>query len=183
MKVKTAVLVIDMINDFVTGKLGSERARKIVPDVKKLVGSARSKGLPVIYVCDSHIPGVDAELSLWGDHAIAGTKGAEIVPELEPRDGGYVLRKRRYSAFFATDLDILLRELDIKRLVLSGLVTDICIQHTAADAFFRGYKVVVLEDCVDATSEEDNQVALEYMKKVYGAKVEKLDGFLRSLEG
>jgi nicotinamidase-related amidase len=181
--VKAAVLVIDMINDFVTGKLGSGRARKIVPAVKKLVESARSKGLPIIYVCDSHIPGVDTELSLWGSHAVAGTKGAEIVPELEPRDGDYVLKKRRYSAFFATDLDILLRELDIGRLVLSGLVTDICIQHTAADAFFRGYKVVVVGDCVDAVSEEDNRAALEYMKKVYGAKVEKLGGFLRSLEG
>ncbi len=180
---KTAVLVIDMINDFVTGKLGSERAQRIVPAVKKLIEFARSKGIPVIYVCDSHISGIDIEFSLWGSHAVAGTEGAEIVPELEPKDGDYVLKKRRYSAFFGTDLDILLRELGVDRLVLSGLVTDICIQHTAADAFFRGYKIVVIKDCVNAVSEEANRAALEYMKKVYDAKIEGLGKFLESPEG
>lgn len=180
---KTAVLVIDMINDFVTGRLGSERAQKIVPAVKKLVEFARSKGIPVIYACDSHIPGINLEFSLWGSHAVAGTKGSEIVSELEPKDGDHVLRKRRYSAFFGTDLDILLRELNVDRLVLSGLVTDICIQHTAADAFFRGYKVIVVKDCVDTASEEANRAALEYMKRVYGARIEGLDEFLKSLGG
>lgn len=180
---RTAVLVIDMIEEFVRGKLGSEAARGVIPSIRRLLEFSRSKGIPVVHVKDSHIRGVDPELSLWGDHAISGTSGSEIVHELRPESRDYVLEKRTYSAFFETGLDLLLRRLGVGRLVLTGVVTNICIQNTAADAFYRGYEILVPEECVGAPSEGDHRSALEYMRKIYGAKVVGLDELLELLEG
>ena len=108
---KYAVLVVDMLNDFVTGALGCDRARAIVKPTQELLEEARKNNVPVIFCNDSHLKGVDNELKLWGDHAIRGTKGAEVIPELPIKDNDYVILKRRYSSFFQTDLDLLLKEL------------------------------------------------------------------------
>lgn len=79
---KYAVIVVDMLNDFVTGALACERGKAIVPAVAELCNAARESGIPVIFSNDCHIKGVDKELEFWGDHAIAGTKGAEVIPDL-----------------------------------------------------------------------------------------------------
>ena len=81
---KYAILVVDMLNDFVTGALGCPRALAIVEPTKKLLDEARKNNVPVIYCNDSHLKGIDKELEFWGDHAIRGTKGAEIIPEILP---------------------------------------------------------------------------------------------------
>ncbi|MGN0189419.1 MAG: cysteine hydrolase family protein, partial [Candidatus Cryptobacteroides sp.] len=81
-----AVIVVDMLNDFVTGALGCDRAKAIVPATAQLLDAARKAGVPVIFSNDAHIAGIDRELKLWGDHAIAGTKGAEVIPELKLSD-------------------------------------------------------------------------------------------------
>ena len=166
---RPAIIVIDIIKDFTTGVLGSERARSIIPRVKRLLDEARGRGIPIIHVTDAHIEN-DREFQLWPRHAVDGTEGAEIVEGLK-QPGDYHLKKRRYSAFYATGLDALLRELDIDTVILTGLVTNICVQHTAADAFFRGYRVVVVEDCVEALSDEAHREALKYMREIYGAEV------------
>ncbi len=165
-----AVLVIDMLNEFVTGKFGFEGAREIVPRIKRVLEWARRGGIPIIYVCDSHEPG-DPELRVWGEHAMKGTEGAKIVPELSPSPGDLVIEKRTYSAFFSTQLDQLLKDKKIQELILMGLVTNICVQHTAADAFFRGYKIRVLTDCTASPVKEEHERALQYMKQVYGAEL------------
>ena len=169
--VKTALVVIDMINDFVTGIFKNERAEKIIPNVKQLLNFARENKIPVVYVNDAHLPNIDIEFDVWGQHAVAGTWGAQVVDELKPEKDDFVLQKRRYSAFQGTDLDQLLRELKVDTLILTGVVTDICIQHTAADAFFRGYKIIVPEDCVEAINEQTQKAALDYLKRVYGSKI------------
>ncbi|MCR4910793.1 MAG: cysteine hydrolase, partial [Bacteroidales bacterium] len=92
-----AILVVDMLNDFVTGALGCDRARDIVPATAELLGAARKAGVPVIFCNDCHLKGIDRELKLWGDHAIAGTPGAEVIPELGLCKSDYVVPKRRYS--------------------------------------------------------------------------------------
>ena len=168
---KTAVLVIDMIEEFVTGRLGNPRAQAVVPRVRRLLAAARGAGLRVVYVTDAHLPGIDREFEVWGAHAEAGTPGAEIVPELEPAPGDIHLYKRRYSAFYATGLDELLRELKIEAVILTGVLTNICIQHTAADAYYRSYKVIVPEDCVDALTNKEQADSLVYMRRMYGAEV------------
>lgn len=165
------MLVIDMINDFVSGALGSERALRIIAPLRELIRWSREGRIPVIYVSDAHLPKVDREFEVWPSHALEGSWGAEIIEELRPEKGDYHLKKRRYSAFYATGLDLLLRELGVDTVILTGLVTNICIQHTAADAFFRGYRVVIPRDCVEAPTQEEQDAALRYMERVYGAKV------------
>jgi len=172
---RCAVLVIDMLNDFIYGSLSSERFRRIIPNIRRLLSEARKKNIPVIYANDSHIPGVDEELKIWGDHAIRGTKGAEVIDELKPTEKDYIVEKRRYSAFFNTDLDLLLRELKVDTIIITGISTDVCVLHTAADAFFRGYKVVIPEECVEAFNEDGHRWALDYMKRVYKTDIVKLE--------
>ncbi len=166
-----AILVIDMLYDFFYGSLKCERLHRIIPNVKQALERARDFRIPIIYVNDAHLPYIDRELKLWGQHAIRNTKGAQVIEEVKPLPGDYIITKRRYSAFFETELDLLLRELDIDVVVLMGVHTHVCILHTAADAFFRGYGVIVLSDCVEAATEEEHQWALNYMKKYYGVKI------------
>lgn len=166
-----ALLVIDMLNDFLTGSLKCERAFHIVPEIKKVASIFREQRLPVIYCNDAHIKGIDREISLWGEHAMAGTEGAEVIEELTPQPEDYVVPKRRYSSFFGTDLDMLLRELGVDEVVLTGLHANLCLRHTAADAYFRGYGITVLSDCTEALSDEDYKDGIEYMRKYYGAEI------------
>lgn len=179
---RPALLIIDMINDFVTGKLALSAANKIVPTIARLRESFHRYGLPVIHITDSHVKGVDRELTLWGDHALRGTEGADVIDPLKPRGEEFRVYKRRYSGFFGTDLDLLLRELGVSTLVLTGVATDICVQHTAADAFFRGYDLVVVSDATATTDEESHKHALAYMERVYGAKVLSADEVIQRLE-
>jgi nicotinamidase-related amidase len=174
-----AVLVVDMIKEFVTGKLGFEGARAIVGNLRKLLDAARSHGIPVFYICDSHKPG-DPELKIWGEHAMAGSESAEVIPDLTPQTGEPTLFKRTYSAFFETGLHETLQKKKIRELVVVGVVTDICIQHSVADALFRGYGAIVLEDCTAAIDERGHQSALDYMRRVYGAKVMQLSELMAS---
>jgi len=168
---KTAVVVIDMINDFVMGVFKNERAAKIIPNVKRLLKFARKQGVPIVYATDAHLPNLDPEFEVWGPHATKGSWGAEIIDELKPEKGDYRVLKRKYSAFQGTDLDMLLRELKIDTLILTGVITDICIQHTAADAFFRGYKVIVPQDCVEAADAPTQNAAIKFLRKAYGAEI------------
>ena len=164
-----AILVVDMLNDFVTGALGCDRARAIVPATAQLLNAARAAGVPVIFCNDAHLPGIDRELQIWGDHAIAGTKGAEVIPELELCEKDYVVPKRRYSGFFQTDLDILLKELGVKTVIVTGLHAHMCVRHTSADAYCLGYDVVAAKECLNSFTEEEFQGGLAYLKTCYGA--------------
>ena len=165
-----ALIVIDMLNDFVTGRLKNERAKHIIPNIKKLIQAAKAKDAPVVYSNDAHLP-ADPELKKWGEHAMKGTEGAEVIPQLKPSKGAYIFEKRTYSGFFETELDLLLREMGVDTIVLTGLDTNICVRHTAADGFFRGYKIVVPRDATEALSEEEYQQGLEYLKKVYDVEI------------
>lgn len=177
---KTAVIVVDMLNDFVTGALKCDRGLALVPRLQKLLVGARKAGVPVIYCNDAHIKGVDHELKLWGDHAIAGTTGAEVIPELKPQEGDYVIPKRRYSGFFHTDLDLLLRELGVEGVILTGLHAHMCVRHTASDAYCLGYDVIVPTDGTDSFTQQDYDGGIKYLKEVYDARLTTIDELLKS---
>ena len=166
---RPAILVVDMLNDFVYGALTCERGKAIVPATANLLDAARKAGIPVIFCNDAHRKGIDRELALWGDHAIAGTPGAEVIPELSLSESDYVVPKRRYSGFFQTDLDILLKELGVQTVVMTGLHTHMCVRHTSADAYSLGYDVVVAKEATDSFTEEDYNIGLSYLKTCYGA--------------
>ena len=168
---KPAILVVDMLNDFVTGALGCDRALDIVEPTAELIAAAREAGVPVIFCNDAHLKGIDRELALWGDHAIAGTPGAQVIPELAAGSSevDYIIPKRRYSGFFQTDLDITLRELGVQTVVVAGLHCHMCCRHTSADAFCLGYDVVAAKECLTSFTEEQYVSGLAYLKECYGA--------------
>jgi nicotinamidase-related amidase len=158
-----ALLVVDMQNDFCReeGALFLERSRNIVNSVVKAVKEAREMGDAVIYTQDWHIKN-DSEFKLWPEHCIEGSWGAEVIDELPEPD--YYIKKRRYSAFLMTDLLLILKELEIKRITVVGVATDVCVMHTAVDAVQYGYKVSVLKNCTAGTSEEREKFALKHME-------------------
>jgi len=172
---KKAVIIVDMLNDFVTGSLACERAQRIIAPMQKLVTSAREHGVPVIYSNDAHLPGIDHELALWGEHAMAGTPGAQVIPEIAPIDSDYVVPKRRYSGFFQTDLNILLRELGVDTLIITGLHAHMCVRHTCADAYQWGYDIIVPTDGVESFTQEDFDGGVKYLKETYAADITDID--------
>lgn len=177
MNPKPAILVIDMLNEFVTGELAFEMTATVIPNLQRLLAAAREAGIPIIYANDAHLA-TDPEIAIWGEHAMAGTHGAEVIPELAPQEGDYQVRSRTYSAFHDTDMDSLLQSLGVDSLIFAGIHTHICVQHSAADAFFRGYRIAVVDDCVDAFSPEEHQRGLAYVEKMYGAKLVHTDELL-----
>ena len=168
---RKAVIIIDMLNDFVTGGLKCDRAQRIIPKIRALVDAAHACNIPVVFSNDAHRPQGDREFEIWGPHAIAGTPGAQVIPELNPTPADYQVPKRRYSGFEGTDLNMFLLENSVDEVVLCGLHTNICVRHTSADAFYNGYKITVPEDCVDAFTQKDHEEGLEYLKMAYGARI------------
>lgn len=173
---RSAVLVVDMLDDFVDGVLANPAAKEIVDPISALCDRARLESdWIVVYANDAHLPG-DRELRIFPPHAMAGTPGAEVIDELRPEPGDEVVTKRYYSAFTATELDGALARHDVRRLVVVGQHTDCCVRHTSYDAFTRGLELVV---CPDGTtvfepgSDEPTAVrqrrALDYLHGYYGA--------------
>ena len=179
-----AVIVLDMLNDFVTGSLKCERVLHIIPNLKKLITAAHRHKVPVVYSNDAHLPVDEEVVERWGKHAIKGTSGAQVIPELKPQKRDYVVEKRTYSGFHETGLDMLLRNLyrgeGVKTVILTGLHTNICVRHTAADAFFRGYKIIVAKDGVEAFTPEDHEQGLKYLKNIYNARILTIDEIIKS---
>jgi nicotinamidase/pyrazinamidase len=168
-----ALVVVDMIHDFAdpTGALYCGASMPPVIDViTRELARARSGKEPVVYLTDDHLPD-DAEFKMFPPHAIHGTQGARIIPQLAPATGEVVIPKRRYSGFFGTDLDITLREKGVDTLRLVGDCTNICVLYTAADARNLGYAVEVVRDGVTSFDLEAHEHALSELEKTLGAKV------------
>src|SRR5580700_466036 len=140
-----------------------------VPRAKALVGAARAANIPVIFVQETHRPDhIDFGRELDGEedlHCIEGHKGTEIAAEeVDFRSGDYHIPKRRYSAFFATDLELLLKGLRVETLVLLGGLTDVCVHYTFVDGHQNNYYCRVVEDCVGGSSRAAHDAALNAME-------------------
>ncbi len=168
-----ALLVIDMLVDFIDPKgalyIGPV-AREIVPEVKARVQEYRLKGDPVIYLCDHHLA-ADREFEMFPPHGLRGSGGEEIIPELTPQPGERVIYKRRFSAFFGTDLDLTLRDLGVTEIELVGVCTNICILYTAAEARMHSYKVKVPVKGVASFDQAAHDFALNELDKTLGVKL------------
>jgi nicotinamidase-related amidase len=171
---KEALLIIDMLNDFVLegAPLEVPETRKILPAVKREIKRARAEGNPVIYVCDSHDRD-DREFSKfgWPAHAVSGTKGAQVVDEISPWQDDIIIKKTTYSGFYNSNLDNKLKSLGVDSLRLTGCVTHICVMFTASDAVLHDYRVTVVEDAVAGLTEDDHDAAIRIMKNVLGVKI------------
>jgi nicotinamidase-related amidase len=169
-----ALIVIDMLNDFVTGVLANEAdASRIVPAIARLIDYARARpDWLVVYANDAHRAD-DREIAVWGKHAMAGTPGAAVVDALAPigAEREIVSPKRFYGAFDETDLGALFEKYGVTDVVLTGQHTHCCVRHTAYGAFTRGYGIRVPADAVCVFPGVDGDAALDYLKTIYGAEI------------
>jgi nicotinamidase-related amidase len=133
----------------------------------ELVDACRAAGVPVVFFQEVHRRDlVDFGRELDGEegiHCLEGDPGTELVAELRPQEGEYFVPKRRYSCFFGTDLETLLRGLRAETLLLTGGLTDVCVHYTFADAHQRDFYVRVIEDCVGGSTETRHQASLDAM--------------------
>lgn len=169
---KEALLIIDMLRDFVEegAPLEVPAARAIIPNIQKRILLMRRRGAIIIYICDLHKPH-DKEFTKWPPHALKGSKGAEIIKELEPKLGDHIIPKNRYSGFLDTGLVTRLKAHRIEKIYITGILTNICVFFTAAEASMRDYEVVIWADSVAALSKTDHRVALDQLERVLKIEV------------
>jgi nicotinamidase-related amidase len=135
--------------------------------IREIVGSARLHDVPVIFIQEVHKPSlVDFGRELDGTeevHCLEGDTATELADGLDPRPQEYLIRKRRYSAFFATELELVLKSLRVSTLILVGALTDVCVHYTFADAHQHDYHCRVVTDCVGGSSLAAHDAALRAM--------------------
>jgi nicotinamidase-related amidase len=154
----TALLVIDMQRYFLDpgGQGFTPGGPPILANVKRMIAAFRGRGFPIVYSTHVHRDlALDGGMMAvwWGDHVMEGTPAAQIHPEIAPASNDKVIVKHRYSAFYNTDLDITLRCLGITDLVITGVMTNLCCESTARDAFLRDFRVFFLLDGTGAVNE------------------------------
>jgi nicotinamidase-related amidase len=170
---KTAVVVVDMQNDFVTagGSLVVPDAAATLPAIADLLARARRAGAHVAYTQDTHLP-ADREFAIWPQHCLQHTWGWQIVDQLAPADNDVIAQKSRYDGFYGTQLDhYLTRIWQVEHLVLVGTIASICVLHTAASAGLRWFHVVAPIDGTSALSEFDMALTMRQISWLYTGHV------------
>lgn len=187
---RACLLVIDMQNEFLEeyGAAFFHYGAEIVPNVKRILGRARKAGIPVVFTAHAHEdPRTDGGLTAewWpeikrGESLIKGTRGVEVIKPLRPRTGERVIWKQRYSAFYNTNLEIVLRNLGVTDLIITGVLTNVCCESTARDAFFRDFRVFFVADATAATEPELHVASLKNMAYAF-AHVVTTEGILKQI--
>lgn len=172
---RTALLIIDMVYDFTdpNGLVFYPQNKEVLPRIKKVLEECRKKDILTIFLRHSYRKNkFDKNLINMRPNCIEGTGGDEIDSMLEVNeDKDYVIKKRRYSGFFGTDLDLVLRENKIQNVIITGTKTNCCIRATVTDAYYLDYNVHVVSDCVATNDEVVNEVHLTDIKKYFGKVV------------
>lgn len=168
-----ALLIIDMINDldFPGGDELLQPAVNAADCIAELKARAKSLCIPVIYANDN-FGHWRSDIASLVQHSLHTTsRGKPIVERLQPDPTDYVVLKPKKSAFFETTLSLLLQYLGTKRLILTGLSTDVCVQFTAQDAYLRDIGLTIPSNCVASVSSEQTQASLAYMQRVLQADI------------
>ncbi|MDJ0464464.1 isochorismatase family cysteine hydrolase [Streptomyces sp. H27-C3] len=181
MERRPALLVLDLINEIVhpDGKYAADgyceqvARRGVLERAATAIARARTAGVPVIYVVVGFSPGyadwpASSELFVSardGDRVVLGTWGTQVHDALKPAGDEPVVEKRRISPFFATHLDVLLRNLGVNTLLLTGVTTELVVLSTARDGHDRDYRVEVLEDATATDSQETHDAALKVIAR------------------
>jgi nicotinamidase-related amidase len=172
-KANVAILLIDVINDleFPEGEKLLEHAVPMAQAIAALKQRAKEARVPVVYVNDN-FGRWQSNFNSQVKHCLHdGVRGKPVVELLRPGDDDYFVLKPKHSGFFSTALDVLLRYLEVKTLVLTGIAANICVFFTANDAYMRDFHLVVPQDCVASNTQEENRLALSQMEKVLKADI------------
>ncbi|PKA40311.1 cysteine hydrolase [Rhizobium sullae] len=163
---KRALVIIDLINDYLD-HWSADKAARLISETNTLAVAFREAGLPVIWVRQEFRPDLsDAFLEMRDKNlkiAIEGTSGAQLHAGLDWGPGDTIIVKKRYSAFFRTDLEDILSAMGVGELVLCGINTHACIRMAAIDAYQRDLRVVLAEECIDSYDAEHGRVSVDYM--------------------
>lgn len=164
---RPVLIVIDMVNDFLEKWLPAPK-QQLVRSINDLVGLMRQHGHPIIWVrqeFESDLSDAFPEMRTKGIRiTIKGTSGCQIAADLAVASSDPVLIKKRYSAFYQTELDQLLRRLRPDAIILAGINTHACIRVTAIDAYQRDWETIVAADCVGSYDREHHDISMKYMK-------------------
>ncbi|WP_319523271.1 isochorismatase family cysteine hydrolase [uncultured Desulfosarcina sp.] len=172
--VKSALIVVDMLNDFIDEKGAlycGETAKDIVPFVRRRLEAHRQAGSLVIFLQDAHAED-DLEFEKFPKHCVAGTRGSRIIDELTPYDGEHVLPKTRYSGFYGTDLEKILAAFGPEEVEVVGVCTSICVMDTVGGLANRDYRTTVPAAGVADFDAEAHRFALQRMERLYGARIQ-----------
>jgi nicotinamidase/pyrazinamidase len=184
---KPAIIVVDMLKDSFNDKHRNPVtpfARSIVPHVNRLLGEARRRSIPVIFSMDSFLPGDFIFGGKMKEHSLRGTAGAEVADELDQCPTDYYSSKRRFSAFFKTDLDQTLRLLHADTAVITGINSHWCVLGSALDALAHDFRAIILEDCCASYSLDIHETTMNLYRKnpLYPLfQILTLDAFLKEL--
>ncbi|MEG0229039.1 MAG: isochorismatase family cysteine hydrolase [Oscillospiraceae bacterium] len=172
---KSALIIVDMVKDFThpDGLVYYPQNREILPKIKKVLDLCRRNNVLIIFLRHSYrADKFDKNLANMRQNCIENTGGDEIDPILDvDYKNDYVIKKRRYSGFVGTDLDMVLRENGIKNTIIVGTKTNCCIRATVTDAYNLDYMPIVVRECVATNSSEVNEMHLEDIRKYLGKVV------------
>ncbi|MBA3875517.1 MAG: cysteine hydrolase [Anaerolinea sp.] len=181
---RRALLLVDVINAFFDerGAFHYPAAGEVLPALRGLLETARRAGRLVVHAREAHHPGLaDHEEKKLPRHCLAGEFDAAFFPGLEPAGVEVEVRKRRYSAFFATDLALLLAEQGVEEVLVVGVKTNVCIRATVQDAFAHGFRPVVVRGASNSNRPHLHEAVLEDVVHYFGEVVD-LDEAVRRLE-
>ena len=165
---RPAIIIVDMVKDSFRKEQQlpiTREAQPIIPRINELMQKGRALGIPIIFACDSFLPDDFIFKGKMKPSSIRGTEGAEVTGLLEVREGDVTLPKRRFSAFFKTDLDQTLRTWNCDTVVVGGITTNVCVLMTALDALCHDFSAILLEDCCAAHKREVHETTIENYRK------------------
>ncbi len=183
---KTALIVVDVQNDFCHSKgvfskyreANLDRVQQAVKKLYTLIGKCREFEIPIIFIKTIHSPWTNSPS--WGKRLEGSAEKMRICPPnefgshfytVEPEEHDCIVTKHRYSAFVGTDLDLILRSKGIENILVTGVVTNVCVETTARDGFNRDYNVVLVEDCCGAYDNAEHAATLNNINKYFGTVV------------
>ena len=175
----SALIVIDCQKDFINNLDKDMNAYEAVGNIARVLKFFRQMKIPIIHFRELHRPQlVDFGRELDGDegiHCIEDSDGADFVDEVRPAEGEFFIPKRRYSCFFATDLDLLLRSLKVERLYIVGFLTDVCVHYTCVDAHQRDYYIKVIKEAVRGSGWKAHNASLDAINYLQNSAVISMD--------
>ena len=168
---KSAVIVVDMLNEYdhEDADVLVESVREALPAMRSVIERAHGQGTPVVYVNDNYGDWAAGRSELI-ERAVAG-RARDVVEPIAPREGTWFIAKARHSIFYETQLEYLLREQEVERIVLVGQVTEQCILYSALDAYVRHFEVAVPRDAVAGIHADLANCALRMMERNMSAEV------------